>query len=271
MRAYATNSEGTSYGEEKSFTTSPYLPTVITYPVTQFTDCTAIFEGNIVSDGGAEVTSRGFCWSTTENPTINHNVIEDGSGQGGISADITDLMFSTTYYVRAYATNSEGTSYGEQMSFTTLSTGTINGYEWVDLGLPSKLRWATCNVGANYPEDYGSYLTFDEANDVTWGGSWRTPTKDELSELSSNCSWTWTTLNGINGCNVTGPNGNSIFLPAAGYRNGSSLYYVGSGGYYWSSTPYGSDYAYYLGFDSSGQNMYGYNRSRGQSVRLVAE
>ena len=271
VRAYATNSEGTSYGEERSFTTSPYLPTVITYPVTQFTESTATFEGNVVSDGGAEVTSRGFCWSTTENPTVNDSVsTENGNGIGEFYAEISNLIATVTYYVRAYATNSEGTSYGEQMIFTTLSTGTINDYEYVDLGLPSGLKWATYNMGANSPEEYGNYLNFAEACNATWGGNWRCPTGYELSELISNCSWTWTTLNGINGCNVTGPNGNSIFLPAAGLYSGSSFYYVGSKGYCWSSTP-DSINAYFLLFSGSGQDVVSSFRDCDLSVRLVAE
>ena len=105
----------------------------------------------------------------------------------------------------------------------------------VDLGLPSGLKWATCNVGANSPEEYGSYLTFNEACDTTCDGL-RMPTMDELEELIKQCSRTWTEQNGVNGYKFTGPNGNSIFLPAAGFRNGSSLSAVGIAGHYWSST-----------------------------------
>lgn len=145
----------------------------------------------------------------------------------------------------------------------------------VDLGL--SVNWAGWNVGASSPEKYGGYYSWGEtvqkdnysedtykyyydtdgdgdkeyANignnicgtqyDVArqkWGGSWRMPTYDELSELRSKCTWTWITYKGINGYKVTGPNGNSIFLPAAGYRYGTSLYVYdqGSDGYYWSGT-----------------------------------
>ncbi len=148
-----------------------------------------------------------------------------------------------------------------------------NGHEYVDLGLPSGLKWATCNVGAKNPEDYGNYYTWSETSTAAanWGGTWRRPAKSELEELVNKCTWKWTTQNGVNGYKVTGPNGDSIFLPAAGYRNGSSLYNVGSRGRYWSSTPYDSNYACYLYFDSSGQYMDYYLRSHGRSVRLVAE
>ena len=140
----------------------------------------------------------------------------------------------------------------------------INGYEYVDLGL--NVKWATCNVGASSPEDYGSYYAWGETSmkrsytyynsetfgkeiddisgtyrdvaRVKWGSPWRMPTKIEFQELLSTCIWTWTTRNGVNGFNVTSKrNGESIFLPAAGYRWATSLYCAGSGGMCWSSKP----------------------------------
>lgn len=188
----------------------------------------------------------------------------------------------------------------------------INGHEYVDLGLPSGLKWATCNVGANKPEDYGDYFAWGETStkaeynsdncptyglskselqsqdyidsegNITsqydtarakWGGKWRMPTFDELKELRTKCTWTWMSQNGIDGYKVTGPNGNSIFLPAAGHRNGSSLYYAGSRGYYWSSAPYEivDDSAGSLVFSSSYHGMYDYYRYYGLSVRPVLE
>ena len=173
-----------------------------------------------------------------------------------------------------------------------------NGHEWVDLGLPSGLKWATCNVGANKPEDYGDYFAWGETDPkmsysnsdyfytdnpttlplsadvahVNWGGNWRMPTEAELTELREQCTWTWTTQNGVNGYKVTSnKNGNSIFLPAAGYRSGSSLYYAGSGGYFWSSsldTSYTSN-AYYLYFISRFMDRYSGSRYGGHSVRPV--
>ena len=122
----------------------------------------------------------------------------------------------------------------------------IAGHDYVDLGLPSGTKWATCNVGATAPHEYGNYYAWGETttkstyssensrthgvsmNDISgnptydaaranWGGTWRMPTEAEMEELKDNCTWTWTTQNGVNGCTITGPNGNSLFLPAAGY------------------------------------------------------
>ena len=278
VRAYATNSEGTSYGEQKSFTTSQNieLPTVTTTIVTNVTSTTATSGGNVTDDGGATVTARGVCWSTSPDPTINDNKTTDGNGTGAFTSQLTNLTHSTTYYIRAYATNSEGTSYGEQRYFSTLSDGMINGHQYVDLGLSSGLKWATCNVGADSPEDYGNYYAWGETetkaeytednsvtygqqlNDISgnaqydaaaanWGGSWRMPTRDEITELMYNCSWTPETQNGVDGFKVTGNNGNYIFIPASGYRDGSSSYIYGEC-YYWSSTPhqYSNDYSYIL-------------------------
>ncbi len=180
--------------------------------------------------------------------------------------------------------------------------GSLNGHEYVDLGLPSGLKWATCNVGANKPEEYGNYYAWGEiktkdtythknsqtlyktmkdisgnheydAATANWGGSWRMPTISELQELNDKCTWVRMSQNGKNGYKVTGPNGSSIFLPAAGIRCGSSLYDAGSYGYYWSSTPYESDSfsAYLLYFDSSYLSSYDDGRDYGLSVRPVLE
>ena len=112
-----------------------------------------------------------------------------------------------------------------------------------------------------------------DAATANWGGAWRMPTKAEIIELRDNCTREWTSLNGVNGQRVTGPNGNSIFLPAAGYREGSSSYYVGSDGLYWSSTPTeGNGYdAFDLSFGSGGFYWFWGHRLYGLSVRPVSE
>ena len=186
---------------------------------------------------------------------------------------------------------------------TISSKGTINGHEYVDLGL--SVKWATCNVGASKPEGYGNHYAWGEistksnyssGNSVTygknfsdiggyptydvacneWGSSWRLPTKAEFDELcnENNCTWTWTKQNGVEGYKVTSKkNGNSIFLPAAGWRSGTSLNYQGTDGYYWSSTPRESlsSEACYLYFDSDSHFTNWSDRNDGQSVRPVID
>ena len=138
------------------------------------------------------------------------------------------------------------------------TTGKLNGYDWVDLGL--SVKWATKNVGASSPSDYGDYFAWGETRPKSsyvdgqtriattsghdtarenWGGTWRMPTKAEFEELcnDNNCKWTWTSQGGHWGYLVTSKiNGNSIFLPAAGCRRGTGRYNVGEYGYYRSST-----------------------------------
>ena len=124
VRAYATNSAGTAYGAEVSFTTlqDVNLPTVTTSQVTNITQTTATGGGNVTSAGGATVTERGICWSTSHNPTTSNTHANNGTGTGSYSINMTNLTANTTYYVRAYATNSAGTAYGAEVSFTTLQS-----------------------------------------------------------------------------------------------------------------------------------------------------
>ena len=119
VRAYAINSAGTAYGNEVTFTTSIYLPALTTTPVTAITSTTASSGGNITSNGGSAITARGVCWNTTTSPTTANNITSNGTGIGSFTSAITGLTAGTIYYVRAYATSSVGTSYGNEISFTT--------------------------------------------------------------------------------------------------------------------------------------------------------
>ncbi|MCQ2245849.1 MAG: hypothetical protein MJZ69_03555 [Bacteroidaceae bacterium] len=191
-------------------------------------------------------------------------------------------------------------------------SGNINGHDWVDLGL--SVKWATCNVGANSPEDYGGYYAWGETSTKSiyswsncfdclddngnswsiykkggktelepngghdtarqnWGGTWRMPTLEELDELNDKCTWKWTTKGGHNGYVVTGPNGNSIFLPAAGFLYETKSAYVGGYGFYWSSTlDYGNSLAgRRLGFYASVHDIKSLDRRHGLSVRPVTD
>ena len=118
VRAYATNSVGTAYGNEVSFVAA-VLPVVNTATPTNIMATSATCGGNVTNDGSAVVTDRGVCWSTTHNPTTSNSHTTDGSGTGSFTSSLTGLTTGTTYYVRAYATNSLGTAYGIEVSFTT--------------------------------------------------------------------------------------------------------------------------------------------------------
>lgn len=158
-------------------------------------------------------------------------------------------------------------------------------YAWGETEEKSYYDWDTYKWrnGTGYTKyctdsDYGhvdNKTVLDPEDDVAhvkWGGSWRMPTRDEIKELNDNCTWQWTTLNGVNGYRVTGPTGNSIFLPAAGSRFGAELYYRGAYGYCRSSSLYdGCFNAYALGF-GGGDHDWGYGgRYYGLCVRPVSK
>jgi uncharacterized protein (TIGR02145 family) len=195
----------------------------------------------------------------------------------------------------------------------------IHEDDYVDLGLPSGLLWATCNVGADSPEDYGDYFAWgettpkdtyywsnyqysyinnttltkycnnasygyngftdnlttllpeDDAATTNWGDGWRMPTEEEWEELLNNTTNTWTTQNGVNGWLFTAANGNSVFLPAAGYRDASDLILDGYNGAYWSSSLYTDNpgHASVLEFDPNNIVNQHYFRHFGHSVRPV--
>ncbi len=184
-------------------------------------------------------------------------------------------------------------------------------HEWVDLGLPSGTLWATCNIGANKPEEYGDYFAWgettpkdtyswktykwcedgnqyattkydtwdgrlelepeDDAANVNWGSSWRMPSSEQIEELINSCTWQWTSLNGVNGNLGTAPNGNTIFLPAAGRCYKSSFFHQESSGYSWSRTLSSTFdwYANYLYSSSGLLGNSGTDRYYGLTIRAV--
>ncbi|MBQ0103532.1 MAG: hypothetical protein KBS99_05100 [Prevotellaceae bacterium] len=190
----------------------------------------------------------------------------DANHDGAV--DVTDIAAIATYILT-----------GEY------EPSTPPAHEGIDLGLPSGLKWASCNVGADKPEDYGYYLAWgessekveynsstyfdldnghyqkytersaavvldsvDDAAHVNWGGNWRMPTREDVWELMDNCDWSWETLNGVNGCRIKSrTNGNSIFLPAAGEIQEKEYNGIDIAGRYWTSTLSGG-YPYYLAF-----------------------
>ena len=232
----------------------------------------------------------------------NHNGLWIGLGIGVAAVVLVVIIALTAIFKYPYKCPSEDSV------DCAPQTGTMNGHEWVDLGLPSGIKWATCNLGASSPEEYGDYYAWgetttketytsdtyryydgsnftkyitkytssdnlntleasDDAATANWGKGWRMPTEEDFQELKDKCTWTWMS----NGYKVTGPNGNDIFLPAAGHRSGSELYYEGSNGAYWSSS-LESDFPYNvcsLNFYSGNYFMSWYDLLDGQSVRPV--
>ncbi|PKO99434.1 MAG: hypothetical protein CVU13_04985 [Bacteroidetes bacterium HGW-Bacteroidetes-8] len=119
VRAYATNSVGTAYGSQVSTATSATAPTVLTATVSSITTASASSGGSIPTNGGGEITQKGVCWGTAQNPTFDGSKTSNGTGSQAYSSNISGLDPNTKYYVRAYAVNSAGTSYGSELSFTT--------------------------------------------------------------------------------------------------------------------------------------------------------
>lgn len=189
VRAYVTNSFGTSYGNQ--ITVSTALPTVSTSSVSSITTSSANCGGNVtLSTGGASITTRGICWSTNQNPTLVDNFTTDGSGIGNYSSSIKDLNPETTYYVRAYATNSVGTSYGNQVSFSTklpaLTTTAI-----------SNLRSTSATCGGNITDGGGAPIT---VRGVCWSTS-PSPTT-ALNTKTSNGTGSGSFVSSITGLNI---------------------------------------------------------------------
>ena len=302
VRAYATNAAGTAYGEEFSFITLCDLPTVITTAITNVEITTAKGGGNVTADGGAEVTARGLCWATHLEPTIEDSFLVEGAGLGEFTCDITGLNENTRYYVRAYATNSVGTAYGNVTTLKTTDDGTIAGIEYVDLGL--SVKWAPFNIGATSPTECGDYFAwgeietkteYTEANSLThgiymddiggnpqydaaraiWGSTWRLPSREEIEEIVAECTWEWTSVDGMNGCKITGPNGNHIFVPAAGCYIGAELKMLGQNGMYHSYKMCGDyvnfSYGFHFGEGADNYQLDWLYRAYGRSIRPVTE
>jgi uncharacterized protein (TIGR02145 family) len=154
VRSYATNIAGTAYGDEINFKTNPDLPVLTTTSVSSITAFSAQSGGNITSDNGATVTARGVCWNTNPNPTTNDPKTSNGTGTGTFGSDLNNLQPNTSYYVRAYATNSVGTSYGNQQNFATKDGTTIISTNGV-----TEIKTNSALCGGNITDDGGSPIT----------------------------------------------------------------------------------------------------------------
>jgi hypothetical protein len=227
IRSYSANSAGIAYGDELSFTTATNFPTITTTAASNITYNTAESGGVVNSAGGATVTARGVCWSTNQNPTITNSHTSDGSGTGYFSSNITGLSALTTYYIRAYATNSFGTSYGTQFSFTTIN----NPYS-----LPSVTTTAISNITYNSAISGGN-VTSDGGTSVTVRGvCWNTSSNPTISNSH--------TTNNI-GLGVFTSNITSLIYPATYFLRAYATNSVG--------TSYGNEIVFTVGLGGTYQ------------------
>ncbi len=158
IKAYATNSVGTAYGNEESFSTSQTIvsPNVTTSSATDIAETSATVGGNVTDDGGATVTERGVYYSTSASPETTGTKLQIGSGTGTFSTSLTGLSASTTYYIKAYATNSAGTAYGDEVNFTTEQTIVS---PTVTTSSASDITETSATVGGNVTDDGGATVT----------------------------------------------------------------------------------------------------------------
>lgn len=143
VRSYATNSVGTVYGDQVTAETIPILPTITTAEVSFVSTKSAQSGGDITSDGGGAITAKGVCWSINQNPTIFDSKTMDGAGKGVFSSSLSGLTSGNTYYVRAYATNSQGTAYGNQINFQTKIDGVMGSVTDIDGNIYSTVTIGT--------------------------------------------------------------------------------------------------------------------------------
>ena len=288
VRAYAVSDYGLTYGNELSFTTIPI-----------------------------------WTIEATPNPTEGGTITGAGDYEQNAICNLTAIA-NEGYIFANWTENGEVVSTDATYTFTVDAARTLVAnfdldHTYVDLGLPSGTLWATCNLGANLPEEYGDYFAWgetqpkdnfswtnyqycmgsfntltkycnnpdigyngftddlttlepsDDAATANWGDDWRMPTDEEWQELYQNTTVTWTTRNGVNGRLFTASNGNSIFLPASGYRNESTPEATGIIGDYWTSsldTDYPSGALSFF-FNSSNYYISFCNRLYGRNVRAV--
>lgn len=244
----------------------------------------------------------GFFISTSEDfpsDITQEYVSSEVNGDGSFLAVVKGLRPSTTYYYKAFVRMDATSLVGKTCSIVTEAFS--EPMHAVDLGL--SVKWCSCNLGATYPEEFGDYYVWGATSvyspdvyerspgggrgpkydiaSIRLGDDWRMPSDSEWNELIQECSWTWTSQNGIDGYLVTSKtNGNSIFLPAAGFWKEKDLVDVGKGGVYWSSIPdpeYIGDnddaryppYIFRVNFDSKGVYQGSSPFSQGRSIRPV--
>ncbi len=308
VKAFAINSSGTGYGDQVSFKTNPGLPTVSTLAVANDNENTASGGGNITNDGGINITARGVCWSTISNPTTADSKSNDGGGAGVFTSSLTGLAYNTVYFVRAYATNGVGTSYGDQVQFRSgtfdydgraYNFKKIGTQIWMTENLAYLPSVSASTVGSdNLPFYYvygnssstvsvakatAEYMTYGvlynwEAAKIACPTGWHLPTDEEWTILTGflgspaggkmKGTTLWTAPN-------TGANNESGFnaLPGGNLFDGVGFNNLGSEAYFWSSTSYNSVDTWFRGLYYNDEDVVRYhdNRSYGFSVRCVKD
>ena len=312
LQAMLYNSEGKVLAEDRWETTIPSVRTLEAGSVTE-ESAVLSGEVSGISGSSSDCRYGFFYGTSSVPSVGGQEILVGFNRDGEYSYSLSNLKDNTTYYYCAYLSVDGQYTYGDVHSFTTeKKKDEITPGQMVDLGLSVKwagwnvgasrpeeyggyYAWGELHEKSDYSWDTYQYFQqktddwWDEENwtfignnisgtqydvaRVQWGGRWRMPTLAECKELINKCTWTWTTYNGVEGQKVTGPNGNSIFLPAAGYRSGTSVIGQGSGGYYCSGTLYegSSDDAYCLDFNNGYADWYGSPRDFGHSVRPVSE
>ena len=288
IRAYATNGVGTAYGNEYSFTTTAsILPTITTTALSSITTTTAVSGGSISSDGGASITAKGVCWDTNSNPTINLSTkTNDGIGTGSFTSFISSLLANTTYYARTYATNSAGTNYGNEISFTTLPNplaigdsyqGGIIFYifsaDWpgANLYVPGEVHGLIASLSdlpGNYVWGCDGFLIASAGGTATISQvGWGAHNTQRIVELCG----TGTAASACNGLDLNGYN--DWYLPSAGdleALNGNITGNNAISGEYWSSTERNKNEARAYS-TTTGTLVFNNSKSAMKSVRPVRQ
>jgi hypothetical protein len=289
VRAYATNSAGTAYGAEVSFTTTAVVPTLSsTTSVSSITLTTASSGGVISNDGGASLTERGVVWGTSTGPTISGSKTSDGTEPGTFTSSLTSLTPSTTYYVRAYATNSVGTGYGTEVSFTTNAIAVGSAYQG---GIVAYL-FVSGNTGYVDGEIHGLIAATEDIgnSDIKWWnlsnnnsavttgtaiGTGLTNT-NAIINVQGGTAGSYTYAAGVcadySVTDVSGVTYDDWYLPSTDELN--KLFLLKGAGFgnfaddlYWSSSNYNSSNANCHNFTSTQQQNH--NKNNGFSVRAV--
>jgi plastocyanin len=219
VRAYANNSAGTAYGNEVTFTTTSAvgLPTLTTTVISAITSTTATSGGDITNDNGADIIAKGVCWSTTTGPTIDGSHSSDGTGTGVFASSLTALTAGTMYYVRAFATNSAGTDYGNEVTFTTTSA----------VGLPT-LTTTVISAITSTTATSGGDITNDNGFDITAKG----------------VCWSTTTGPTIAGSHSSEGTGTGVFASSLTELSASTMYYVRAYAINSAGTAYGNEVSF---------------------------